>query len=66
MCGYEAIKIQIIDQVEHGDEKGLEECELNWQSHLRYFVENGLEGLVTGSLTTMRSTTLQPLLWKHV
>ena len=40
-CGYEAIEIQIIDQVEHGDDKGLAECELYWQSQLRCFVENG-------------------------
>ena len=40
-CGYEAVEIQIIDQVEFGDEKKLAECELYWQSQLRCFVENG-------------------------
>ena len=40
-CGYEAIQIQIIDQVEFGDDIKLAECELYWQSQLRCFVENG-------------------------
>ena len=40
-CGYEAISIQIIDQVEFGDALKLAECELYWQSQLRCFVENG-------------------------
>ena len=40
-CGYEAVEIQIIDQVEFGNEKKLAECELYWQSQLRCFVENG-------------------------
>jgi hypothetical protein len=33
--------IQIIDQVEHGDEEALAKCELYWAHQLRAYVENG-------------------------
>ena len=40
-CGYENVSIQIIDQVELGNEIKLSECESYWQHQLRAFIENG-------------------------
>jgi hypothetical protein len=40
-CGYENVTIQLIDQVEHGDKTGLENCEVYWQNQMRCYVENG-------------------------
>ena len=40
-CGYENLKIQIIDQVEIGDDEALGECELYWAHQLRAYVDNG-------------------------
>jgi hypothetical protein len=40
-CGYENLKIQIIDQVEVGDDEALAECELYWAHQLRAYVDNG-------------------------
>ena len=40
-CGYDSISMQIIDQVEAGDDDALAECELYWQHQLRCYVENG-------------------------
>ena len=41
-CGYNNIEIQIIDQVENGDDHQLAECETYWQHKLRCYVENGV------------------------
>ena len=43
-CGYQNVRIQIIDQVEKGDKLGLENCEVYWQNQIRCYVENGGEG----------------------
>ena len=40
-CGYESIQLQIIDQVEIGDTKGLEDQEIYWQNQLRCYIQNG-------------------------
>ena len=40
-CGYTNLTIQIIDQVEIGDNEALAECELYWAHQLRAYVENG-------------------------
>ena len=40
-CGYENLKIQIIDQVEGGNCKALEEAEVYWQNQLRTYIQNG-------------------------
>ena len=40
-CGYDNFSVQIIDQVEHGNEEALSECELYWAHQLRAYVENG-------------------------
>ena len=40
-CGYENLKIQIIDQVEIGDKKALAEAEVYWQNQLRVYIQNG-------------------------
>ena len=40
-CGYQNVKIKIIDQVEHGNKIGLENCEVYWQNQMRCYVENG-------------------------
>ena len=32
--------VQMIDQVEHGNEEALSECELYWAHQLRAYVEN--------------------------
>ena len=40
-CCYTNLTIQIIDQVEIGDDKALAECELYWAHQLRAYVENG-------------------------
>ena len=42
-CGYQNVKIKIIDQVERGDKIGLENCEVYWQNPMRSYVENGVE-----------------------
>ena len=39
-CGYGNFSVQIIDQVEHGNEEALSECELYWAHQLRAYVEN--------------------------
>jgi hypothetical protein len=39
-CGYDNFSVQIIDQVEHGNEEALSECELYWAHQLRAYVEN--------------------------
>ena len=40
-CSYEQMSLQIIDQVELGDDKALANCETYWQHQLRCYVENG-------------------------
>ena len=40
-CGYNSVSIQIIDQVEVGDTRALEEQEIYWQNQLRCYVQNG-------------------------
>ena len=40
-CGYDNMTIQIIDQVEQGNEEALAKCELYWAHQLRAYVENG-------------------------
>ena len=40
-CGYENISIQIIDQVEQGDQQALAKQEVYWQNQLRCYVQNG-------------------------
>ena len=40
-CGYANLKIQIIDQVEAGDNEALAEWELYWAHQLRAYVDNG-------------------------
>jgi hypothetical protein len=42
-CGYENLKIQIIDQVEIGDTdtEALAEAEVFWQGQLRVYIQNG-------------------------
>ena len=40
-CGYENLKIMIIEQVEHGDSELLGRREIYWQNQLRCFIENG-------------------------
>ena len=40
-CGYKNLKIQIIDQVEVGNCKALEEAEVYWQNPLRTLIQNG-------------------------
>ena len=43
-CGYGMVSMQIIDQVEQGDDEALADCEVYWQHQLRCFVENGANG----------------------
>ena len=40
-CGYEQMSLQIIDQVELGDDAALSNCETYWQHQLRGYIENG-------------------------
>ena len=40
-CGYEHVRIQIIEQVELGNDEMLANRELHWQNQLRCYVENG-------------------------
>ena len=40
-CGYQNVLIKIIDQMEHGNKTGLENCEIYWQNQMRCYVENG-------------------------
>ena len=40
-CGYENLRITLIDQVERGNVEALAETELYWQHQLRCFIENG-------------------------
>ena len=40
-CGYENLRIQIIDQVEIGDKIALAEAEIYWQNQLRVYIQNG-------------------------
>ena len=40
-CGYQSVRIQLIDQVKRGDKIGLENCEVYWQNQTRCYVENG-------------------------
>ena len=40
-AGYTSVSLQIIDQVEFGNDQGLAECETYWQHQLRCYVENG-------------------------
>ena len=39
-CGYENLRIQIIDQVEKGNCRTLEENEVYWQNQLRVYIQN--------------------------
>ena len=41
-CGYQNISIQIIDQVEVGDNRGLENQEIYGQNQLRCYIQNGV------------------------
>ena len=38
-CGYSNLTIQIVDQVENGNDEALGECELYWAHQLRAYVE---------------------------
>ena len=40
-CGYENMRIQIIDQVERGNPEALAEAEIYWQNQLRCYIQNG-------------------------
>ena len=40
-CGYNNIRIQLIDQVEIGDVEALAQAEIYWQEQLRGYIENG-------------------------
>ena len=40
-CGYDNIKIQLIDQVEIGNLEALAQAEIYWQEQLRGYTENG-------------------------
>ena len=40
-CGYENLKIDIIEQVKIGDQETLGRREIYWQNQLRCFMENG-------------------------
>ena len=43
-CGYQNVSIQIIEQVELGDDKALEKQEIYWQNQLRVYIQNGSNG----------------------
>ena len=43
-CGYQNVSIQIIEQVELGDDKALEKQEIYWQNQLRVYIQNGGNG----------------------
>jgi hypothetical protein len=40
-CGYSNVSVQIIDQVQEGDEMALSDKEVYWQNQLRCYVQNG-------------------------
>ena len=40
-CGYQNLSIQIIEQVDMGDTKMLENQEIYWQNQLRCYIQNG-------------------------
>ena len=40
-CGYQSIQLQIIEQVEVGNNRLLEEREIYWQNQLRCYIQNG-------------------------
>ena len=40
-CGYDNLTLQIIDQVNQGDNKALEDQEIYWQNQLRCYIQNG-------------------------
>ena len=40
-CGYENMRVQIIDQVEIGNTKALADAEVFWQHQLRAYIQNG-------------------------
>ena len=40
-CGYNNLRIQIIDQVEAGNTRALAESEIYWQHQLRVYIQNG-------------------------
>ena len=40
-CGYENLRIQIIEQVENGNVEALAEAEIYWQNQLRSYIQNG-------------------------
>ena len=40
-CGYENMRVQIIDQVEIGNIKALADAEVFWQHQLRAYIQNG-------------------------
>ena len=40
-CGYDNLRIQLIDQVEIGNTEALAQLEIYWQEQLRGFIENG-------------------------
>ena len=40
-CGYENLRIQIIDKVETGNVEALAEAEIYWQNQLRCYIQNG-------------------------
>ena len=40
-CGYENLRMVIIEKVEHGNSELLGKREIYWQNQLRCFVENG-------------------------
>ena len=40
-CGYDNLKVTIIEQVEVGNHEMLARREIYWQNQLRYFIQNG-------------------------
>ena len=40
-CGYNNLRIQIIDQVEVGNARALADAEIYWQHQLRGYIQNG-------------------------
>ena len=40
-CGYENLSMQIIDQVDQGNQAALARQEVSWQNQLRGYVQNG-------------------------
>ena len=41
VCGYQNLRIKIIDQVEERTLEALAEAEIYWQNQLRCYIQNG-------------------------